>query len=131
MSIVLKVFFVFAGRLSRIDCWEEALQEMNNGELLHASTLVGTSKNPALHMITLELDYVAFNPLMLQRKVIMIFMINILYYYYHNRMESSYFLEIMTYPLFPLNCYSLADWPRSRNITRTKSLFMYHYVAHK
>ena len=47
------------------------------------------------------------------------------------RMESSYFLEIMTYPLFPLNCYSLADWPRSRNITRTKSLFMYHYVAHK
>ena len=47
------------------------------------------------------------------------------------RMESSYFLEIMTYPLFPLNCYSLADWPRSRNITRIKSLFMYHYVAHK
>ena len=34
-------------------------------------------------------------------------------------------------PLFPLNCYSLADWPRSRNITRIKSLFMYHYVAHK
>ena len=47
------------------------------------------------------------------------------------RMESSYFLEIMTYPLFPLNCYSLADWPRSRNITKIKSLFMYHYVAHK
>ena len=39
--------------------------------------------------------------------------------------------KIMPYPLFPLNCYSLADWPRSRNITRTKSLFMYHYVAHK
>ena len=51
--------------------------------------------------------------------------------YENFRMESSYFLEIMTYPLFPLNCYSLADWPRSRNITRTKSLFMYHYVAHK
>ena len=39
--------------------------------------------------------------------------------------------KIMPYPLFPLNCYSLADWPRSRNITRIKSLFMYHYVAHK
>ena len=47
------------------------------------------------------------------------------------RTESSYFLEIMTYPLFPLNCYILNWQAKNSKHNQNKSLFMHHYVAHK
>ena len=47
------------------------------------------------------------------------------------RTESSYFLEIMTYPLFPLNCYILNWQAKNSKHNQNKSIFMHHYVAHK